>query len=1649
MPSMTIRFKNIILRTLKWGTLIVAVFILLLISLFLLIQTRFGQDLLRDQAVKYLSGKLKTRVEIGQIDLDLKKGIRISNLLIEDQEKRTLAKIGVLDVEIDILPLLSKQATIRRIELKNTDINIFREAGSDAFNFSFIPDAFSSGTEEVKTLKDSSASFLIRLGEIDLETVNFLMDDKYGKQKHSVALGSLIADLTLSDVSRMKFRAKHLHTRDLRTNINFWSTDEPAGADSSSATAMSIRIDTASLARTSFDMFRQQGHMNIHTNAGLLTTSSLTVNLTEQYAKAVSVYLKDHTTDFDFVSGPATNMKQVPEPPSTPFRFSVDTLAIIDNGFSFNDNAHKRSENKKAVDPYHLQLSDINIHLASTSFDGKIYRSMIKTVNAKESSGLTLKQLGGEVEYDESDFRINNLLLQTSQNTILASVLVKGLQSEDKEQIGINGAISSKGLQLQELLYFQPTLAQNKYFAPLATKRFDLNTRFEGTIGNLHIRELLMKESRTSVSASADILHVTDPDKMIVNLNLNRFQSGRNDVLALLPKGLIEDSLLHYIPKDFSVSGTYRGTIKDFNTDLKLATSLGNLKIKGNIKHVTDPSRAAYNISTSLDAVDVGKILEDTSFGKVSGIVQAKGRGYELKTALADVEANITKATYNGYEYGHIALQGSVKNGQVAADIFSSDPNLDLDGKLSIDLSSDAKKIDADLDIRNLDLLQLHFFTDSLVLKGKIAGHFPEISTEKIIGELDITNSIISYNHKLLALDSIALSARHVSDSQFIDLKTPYSELSLKGQYSLQELPDVAKKIINKYVIVGSPDTVYEKAVQATLNMTVNIPDTVASLIDGLKSVSPFRIDAAIDTRTDQLNFWVVLPAIKYKDLEIDSASTFATTVEGINTKALLVGARVLKVQGPSFKLNETNAGFTALNGILDGVLLFNNGGNDPRYKIPFVITNDPLRPYISIKDSLLIDKKPWSVNRDNRIYLNPEQLEGSTIALSYRNTMITLKALGNELDGLPLELDIRNFNISDITDILIADTSLATGIVNGKTTLSSFSPLSFETSITADSLTAYGTKLGSLAVEVSNKDSGMMILRSSLTGETGNVALSGTYYTETKLAELDLDLKELHLAHAEPFVRKYLSGLNGRMNGSLKIRGSLDEPEVRGQLNADSVEAVYRMTATYLRIPKATWTFNDKGVVFDRLVIEDSLGHKGILDGQINTKNYRDLAFDLNLKADSFEVVGRKKIADQGIYGPTKADINIRMNGTNDHMNVEGKVNIIDRSEFTYVYRSEMKDQIGDGLVEFFDPLKPIDTLTAEKNSKPSLGSTMDMNLYINITPGTTVTVITDEISGDHLKAKGKADLNYIMKSGGGMELLGTYILDGGEYDLSLAGLIRKSFKIEKGSTITWSGDPMKGRMDITAKYETKAAAGPLLNDMNHIPGIDKQKLKFDVMILLKKELLKPDIAFRLDMPESDQQAFDGMVYSRIKQVNAIPAELNKQVMGLLAFGQFIAENPFNSLTSAGGDFQSQAFNTAGKLLTQELTNLVGRYIKEVNIDFGLEKEKDYTSGSEVNRTDFKVGVSKSFANNRLNIYVGSNFALEGANQNQDAISGIAGDITLEYLLSPDGKYRLKGYRLTDNELVFQGNVVRTGVSFVVVLEFNKFKNMFKAKKN
>ncbi|HSF44348.1 MAG TPA: translocation/assembly module TamB domain-containing protein, partial [Chitinophagaceae bacterium] len=963
----------------------------------------------------------------------------------------------------------------------------------------------------------------------------------------------------------------------------------------------------------------------------------------------------------------------------------------------------------------------------------------------------------------------------------------------------------------------------------------------------------------------------------------------------------------HYIPERVSLKGVYKGTLQNMYTDLQLASSYGNASIKGTLKDISDKNKAAYNISARVKQLDLASILADTSLGFVNGSIALNGKGYDPKSMVSNFKLDIDSADYSGYTYRQVSIEGDIDHNVVNADIQSEDPNAELNGNITINLNEGSRSLKTNTHIARLDLKKLGFVADTLELRGDITADFPVLDTSGITGNLLASGTTINYQGSELYIDSLTIDARSHLDSQMLKIVAPYADIHMLGRYRFQDLPAAVQTVMNHYILTGSNrDTVFHKEVDAYLMAKFNIPDSVAIMIPGLKSIAPSQLIGKLNSSRNEIVFQARIPYVKYGDFEIDTLVAGITTykTDGTHYENLKYVASINKLTGPSYTLEKSYIGGGAMKGIIDGSIVFMDENNTERYKFPYVFTNDPDRPNIVIPDSLVINEKKWFVNKDNRIYLDTKHLSGSKLTIGNNGTTLQLKTSEQNKDGLPMQLQINQFQIRDLAEIFISDTALARGTINGHLDISSLMPMRFTTDIKIDSLEILQSKLGNLRAMVEQQDQGIYTVNTTLKNDHNDVSLVGTYNTNEKQADLDLKITNLDLGDLHPITNKYLADLDGNLKGELSVKGSLDQPQIRGKINADSILVVYGMTGTLVRIPTSEFVFDENGIQFSELNITDSMGNAGKITGRVNSKDYRSFYADLAFNAKNFQIVGRRKMADQGIYGPTNADLNITIRGTQETMMIEGKVDVKDRSEFTYIYRSDVYDQVGEGLVEFFDPTKPVDTTTVEKRRKSRLGFQLLMNMYIHITPASSVTIVLDELSGDHLKAKGNADLNFIMRPGGGKDLIGTYLLDDGTYDLSIAGLVRKQFKIQKGSVINWSGDILKGRMDITAKYETKTAAGELVNDIDQIPGIDKQKLDFDVYIMLKDELLKPDISFRLDMDEEDQQAFNGIIYTRIKQVNSIPAELNKQVMGLLAFNQFIAENPFSSFTSSGGDF-------------------------------------------------------------------------------------------------------------------------------------------------
>ena len=323
---------------------------------------------------------------------------------------------------------------------------------------------------------------------------------------------------------------------------------------------------------------------------------------------------------------------------------------------------------------------------------------------------------------------------------------------------------------------------------------------------------------------------------------------------------------------------------------------------------------------------------------------------------------------------------------------------------------------------------------------------------------------------------------------------------------------------------------------------------------------------------------------------------------------------------------------------------------------------------------------------------------------------------------------------------------------------------------------------------------------------------------------------------------------------------------------------------------------------------------------------------------------------------------------------------------------------------------------------------------------------VILDEGTKDALNIQGIAQINTTIDASNKITMSGTYTVERGDYTFSL-GPISKEFTFQKGSTITWNGDPLDARLDITAMYSNRFSTLELVQSQigSESQNLYKQRVPFDVKLILTGELFKPDINFDIDLDETNaivSQDVVSKVNIALANIRDDQAELNKQVFSLLTLGRFMSSNPFESL--AGGGAEGFARNTVSSFLTNQLNSMASDLIKGVELDFNLQSEEDYLTGSAETRTDLNVGISKMLFDDRLKVTIGSNFEVEGNTRPGENATNIASDISLEYQLSKDGRYFARVYRKNQYQATLQGQFVETGIGFIINMSYDKFKELF-----
>jgi translocation and assembly module TamB len=1640
--------KHWVKRIFKWIGIALGIIVVLLIALWFVLKTSWAQNIIRKEIVSYLQKKFQTKVAIGKIDINYLYHLEIDRIYLEDKQKLPLAYIGKLQASYRLLDLLDNQLTLSSVAIDSLKLNIYNTPTDSLFNYDFITRAF-AGTEDPKKVEDTTTSgteFRFDLKEIILSRADLVYHDLYSGQQFDIDFKKIDLELTEFNPASLVFSLDHLFTENLHARISFTKAggkDDTDETENSIGPMPLIKADTILLAGTHLVYSDTPSQMGLTTIAAKLGLSNLVLDLNKNDAKLKSLVLTDHSTRFAMRSEKEDAQKDTltADPGSKPFTFSVASLYLDKNSVQYDDNKTRYTKST-TMDFGHLLLNDLHADITGISYDGKDYRANIHSLSTREQSGFQLKKLTATAFYGEQKISLDNAVLHTN-NSIINADLEAGYASleqlsQNMGNTAVQANFSNTKLNLNDLLYFQAGLAKNEYIQPLLSKDIFLNTKLKGKLRDLTISQLQIREGNILLNATAHITGLPDADKMKIDLMLHQFSGTREGLLALLPKDLIPSSI--HIPDRFTVKGTYNGTMDNMNADIQLLSSSGNLSIKGNASNIKDSLNAVYSADIKTEELSLGSLLGDTSLGVATVNIKVKGKGYAVKTANIEMEGDIAKLQAKGYTYTDMKIKGKLADNKLVATLNSSDPNLLANIDLAYDMDPDKPSLALNSDEIFVDLQKLGLYQDPLRIKTKLNVDLQNADPDRLQGTVVLSALQVGFQDKIFPIDSIKLTARQIGDSNSIDLETPVLTANLKGLYKITTLAESVQGIIAHYV----SDTAITKPLppnEALLTGTFKNHDIIRSFVPELRQISDMPLYLYLNSEDYRIKASAATRVIRYDNYILDSLQL------NIDTKndSLLYDLRLKQLRNPSVPLHRTYVYGAIKNGDLGWNIRLLDRKNLDAYGLSGTYATDSSGvSELKLKPLLLLNKQIWSANEDNMVRFNKDGLAGGNLELKYRDNALEIKS-GSQ-GGMPVDVNFKKFSIQTLANLVQSDTMVADGFINGTVHLASANPLSVSADLTVDSIQVYQQPVGTLKLLAKNTSADVFNIDAKLSGDHLNMSVTGNY-TNQGDGGLDfvVDMPEVGLKSVQPFLKDIVTNMGGAVSGRMTLQGTVAKPAVRGNLDFKNASLTYLDYSTYVKIPDERIEFNEQGILFRDFTIQDSLGNPITINGNIATSDYQKFQFGLALDATNFLAINKRLSPDQLIYGPASIDARLTLKGDLDLPVIEGQVRVRDKSMVTVVIPSEDPEvETRRGIIRFVDKDVKIDSsmLAGKKDTAETQITGLSVSINAEITPESSLTIVLDEQNGDSLQVRGNANLNITMDPSGKTSLTGRYTVSEGSYVLSLSQFIKRKFNIQKDGTITWSGDPTAATLDLSAIYNVNTAPEQLLQDQTATQGERlRQKLPFEVILNIKGEMLKPAISFKLDMPEREQNALDGVVYTRIKQINNDESELNKQVMGLLVLNNFISDNPFSSLQQ-GTSPEMLARRTAGKILSQQLNNLVGNVIKGVDINFDLESQEDYSTGSLENQTNLNVGVSKQLFNERTTVSVGSSVPIEGSRQTS---APLVGNVTVEYKLTRDGRYRIKVYRRTDNTAFLQGEVVETGVGFTLVMDYNEFKEILR----
>lgn len=1660
---------RIAFKTILW---IIGSIIGLVLLIFILIRIPAVQNFAVQQVVSFLEKKIKTPVKIEKVSLDLPKLLVLEGVYFEDQKRDTLLAGDQLKVDISLLKLLKNKVEINEIDLQGITAKIDRTLPDSSFNFDYIMRAFVSAEQEEPKPEDTTSTMEFSIDKVNLDRIRFVYKDEVIGTSADFNLGHLDTRIKTFDLNNMRFEIPKVNVKGINAMVKQWAVVDTGVEQSTGPESMmpDLQLGSLHIEDTKAQYIDETSALNTSVLFEKLLVDFSNINLKGETVDIKRILLDGNDMKVAFgkikQSDVATESKSADSIDVQPIKWKVniDDIQLNRNQISYFD--ANQPKVKKGMDYGNLNFTGLDVKLADFFFSIDSISGKLSQLNFKDRSGLAVNKLKTDFDYTEKGVTLGNLYLEMP-NTLIRNYVKVNYPSLETitdhiGEIQLDANIEKSKISMEDILLLVPDLDTMEVMKPLLKHTFYIHGKVNGRVDNLNIPNIEFSTlDQTKLHASGRIKGLPDVDKLFMDLQVKDFGTSKRDLDRLIAKSMLPDSI--DLPRQLTLNGTFKGGLNQFNTNMRLNSSIGNARLRANYAAAKDTT---YDADLAIQNLDVGHLMKmDSTLGKISFAAQVKGKGLDPSKLIADIKAKLISAEAMGYTYTNIDLLAKANNGEMEASLKSEDPNIRLNMQALANLKGRYPTFNMDLLVDSLNTKNLKLTNDNIRFHGKLHANFDSADPDYLNGQVDLSNAIIAYNTDRYVLDTISLIAQSDTSQNLIQLRSEFLNAHMIGSYKLTSLATAFQDVLTTYynpnptinTKTGLPDTIPTYSpVQLEFGMTFRRSPLIIRVAPELTEMQPITLDGNFNSETKSINIKGVAPKAIYSGTEIQNVSFDLNTLDSTLYYAAIIHS--LKVS--SVELTNTLLSGTVKNSSIDAGLWIKDKKGKEQYHIGANLLAKAEDFIFSLKeDGLMLNYDKWAVNPQNTISFGKKGLFASHFDLNQKGQEMNISSQ-DSVPNSPLALNFKNFRIETFANMIEGANLELGGGINGNALVERLdaSPV-FTSDITISDFYFGKDTIGNINLQVNNAKENTYNANINIEGQGNDIKLSGDYISPPNApASMDfvLDVNNLNMSTIEAFSLGYLRRNTGSIQGSLDITGTPDAPRVNGDLTFNKAKMNISMLNATFRMDNQQIHFNNSGLNFKQFTLTDSVGNRAIVNGNVRTRNYTDFALGLDIKADDFQVLNSTEVDNNLFYGKLNIDTDMHLRGAAVSPTVNGTLKVNENTDMTLTMPETDPGLVErEGIVEFTS-LSPKDSaeILAVYDTTDIKGSTimgMNISLNIDVDRKAAFTVIIDPGTGDKLFVKGQALLNFGIDPGGDMTLAGTYEVEEGNYALSF-NMIKRRFDFKKGSTITWGGDIMDADLDMTATYTLQAQPIDLVQVTGTQSNYYRQRLPFDVNLMIGGKMMKPEISFDIYLGKGGNantvsQDVTQNVEAKLAQLRDNPSEMNKQTFALIVLGRFIAENPFSS--AGGASTETMVRSSVSSLLTSQLNKLAGDLIAGVELNFDLQSTSDdYSTGQAQNRTDLNVGVSKRLLDDRLKVTVGSNFEIEGAQQPGQKATNIAGDISVEYQLSRDGRYIARVYRKNQYQVTLQGQFIETGLGFIINMNYDEFKELFMSAK-